>query len=105
MHAGDEALDHQPRAHVEVREPRDHGGVEQLPARGARAGQPEVGAGAGAGAGEGGAHALLLLRQTKYTGKPSAAMITPAAARQPLADRSLAMMATVTRMKTMGVNG
>jgi hypothetical protein len=41
----------------------------------------------------------------KYTGKPSAAMITPAAARQPLADRSLAMMATVTRMKTTGVNG
>ena len=27
-------------------------------------------------------------------------MITPAAARQPLLDRSLAMMATVTRMKS-----
>ena len=37
MHAGDEALDHQPRAHVEVREPRDHGGIEQVAGpRGAR---------------------------------------------------------------------
>ena len=37
VHARDEALDHEPRAHVEVREPRDHRGIEVTARVGPRA--------------------------------------------------------------------
>ena len=56
MHAGDEALDHEPRAHVEMREAGDDLRVEEGAAFGAAAGDAALRLRPGARAGEGGAH-------------------------------------------------